>query len=53
MNTFLINLFAFKFKESSGDKARRVANRELNEMAERLSVDKSTVVIIFIRVFLL
>lgn len=31
-------------KESSGDKARRMANRELNEMAERLSVDKSIVV---------
>ncbi len=31
-------------KETSGDKARRMANRELNEMAERLSVDKSIVV---------
>jgi transcription initiation factor TFIIB len=36
-------IYRNKFSESSGDKARRMANRELNEMAERLSVDKSIV----------
>jgi hypothetical protein len=40
-------LYRNKFTESSADKTRKQANRELNEMAERLSVDRSIVVSVF------
>lgn len=33
------------FKESASDKAKRKANREIKEMAERLSADQSIIVI--------
>jgi len=36
-------IYRNKFAESSTEKTRRQANRELNEMAERLSVDRSIV----------
>lgn len=36
-------LYRNRFTESSADKTRRQANKELNEMAERLSVDSSIV----------
>ena len=36
-------IYRNKYSESSADKTRKQANRELNEMAERLSVDRSIV----------
>ena len=40
----MINDFA-NLKESATDKAKKKANREIKEMAERLSADQSIIVI--------
>lgn len=37
-------IYRNRFMESAVEKARRVANRELNDMGDRLSVDKSIIV---------
>ena len=37
--------------ESAHDKAIRIANREINEMAERLKVDRSIIVCLLLKIF--
>ena len=38
-------LYKIRHVESASDKAKRKANREIKEMAERLSADQSIIVI--------
>ena len=40
-------IWKWKKKESASDKAKRKANREIKEMAERLSADQSIIVYIY------
>jgi hypothetical protein len=41
---FFIEIFFPYLKESAADKAKRKANKEIKEMAERLSADQSIIV---------